>query len=101
MKHFWVLLGANLALPTLPRAADDAALFRVIRAGISETEMPGAWEMIDHEVSQVAAFVRTFGRGAQESVPGDPARGEQLFRSKGNCLQCPTVGCKAALWDHH
>ena len=33
--------GANLARPRLPRAADDAALFQIIRDGIPNTEMPG------------------------------------------------------------
>jgi len=85
--------GANLARPVLPRAADDRSLFLVLRKGIPGTEMPGAWEMIDHEVWQVAAFVRTLGRTAQdEPVTGDRARGEQLLRGKGNCLQCHTVG---------
>src|SRR5438105_5324633 len=58
--------GANLARPVLPRGADDQSLFRVLRRGIPGTEMPGAWEMIDHEVWQVAAFVRTLGRAAQD-----------------------------------
>ena len=32
--------GANLGVPVLPRAADDLALYRVIRYGLPETEMP-------------------------------------------------------------
>jgi putative heme-binding domain-containing protein len=85
--------GANLARPILPRGADDRALFLVVRKGIPGTEMPGAWEMNDHEIWQVAAFVRTLGRVAQEEpVTGDRTRGEELVRSKGNCLQCHTVG---------
>jgi cytochrome c oxidase cbb3-type subunit III len=85
--------GANLARPTLPRAADDPSLFRVISNGIPGTEMPGAWEMIDHEVWQVAAYVRTLGRAAvEEPVSGDRFRGEELFRTRGNCLSCHTVG---------
>src|SRR5690242_10391026 len=85
--------GANLARPVLPRAADDRTLFLVLRRGIPGTEMPGAWEMIDHEVWQVAAFVRTLGKAVQdEPVTGDRARGEQLARGKGKCLQCHTVG---------
>ncbi len=83
--------GANLARPRLPRAADDAALFQVIRDGIPNTEMPGAWGMTDHEMWQVAAHVRTLGRVAPESVPGDTAAGRELFRSKG-CSGCHTVG---------
>ena len=85
--------GANLARPALPRAADDLSLFRIIRRGIPNSEMPGAWEMNDHEAWQVAAFVRTLGRNTvEEQVPGDPARGEQLVRRKGNCMQCHTIG---------
>jgi cytochrome c oxidase cbb3-type subunit III len=85
--------GANLARPVLPRGADDRSLFLVVQKGIPGTEMPGAWEMIDHEVWRVAAFVRTLGRVAQdEHVTGDRTRGEQLVRSKGNCLQCHTIG---------
>ncbi len=85
--------GANLARPSLPRAVDDQALFRILRNGIPGTEMPGAWEMIDHEVWQVAAFVRTLGRSVHdEPLTGDRVRGEQLFRTRGNCLQCHIVG---------
>jgi len=83
--------GANLARPRLPRAADDAALFQVIRDGIPSTEMPGAWGMTDHEMWQVAAHVRTLGRVPTESVPGDPAAGRELFRAKG-CAGCHAVG---------
>jgi putative heme-binding domain-containing protein len=85
--------GANLARPSLRRAADDQALFHLLRDGVPGTEMPGAWEMIDHEVWQVAAFVRTLGRAAgEEPVAGDRTHGEQLVRTKGNCMQCHTIG---------
>ena len=32
--------GADLVVPALPRAATDLALYRVVRYGIPETEMP-------------------------------------------------------------
>jgi len=84
--------GANLAQPVLPRGADDAALFRTLQDGIPGTEMPRAWEMTDHEVWQVAAFVRTLGRvNASEAATGNPARGGELVRSKGRCLQCHVI----------
>jgi putative heme-binding domain-containing protein len=84
--------GAILARPTLSRAPDDAALFEVIKNGLRGTEMPGAFAMTDHEIWQVAAFVKTLGRPAVSSVafPGDAGRGEQVFRAKG-CVQCHTV----------
>jgi len=80
--------GPNLAVPRLFRATDDQALFRIIRNGIEGTEMPRAWRMLDKEVWLVAAYVRSLGRRPQESVSGDAARGEQIYRSKGNCAQC-------------
>jgi putative heme-binding domain-containing protein len=84
--------GANLARPTLPRGADDAALFRTIQNGILGTEMPRAWEMTDHEVWQVAAFVRTLGKvGGSQATSGDASRGGDLARSKGNCLHCHVI----------
>jgi putative heme-binding domain-containing protein len=83
--------GANLARPKLPRAADDKALFFIIRDGIQNTEMPGAWSLSDHEIWQVSAHVRTLGRLAPEKVAGDPRNGRGLFRSKG-CVGCHTVG---------
>ena len=84
--------GANLAQPTLPRGADDAALFRTIQDGIPGTEMPKAWEMIDHEVWQVAAFVRTLGHvSGNNATSGDRTRGRDLVRSKGNCLHCHVI----------
>ena len=83
--------GANLARATLPRAADDPSLFHVLHDGIQNTEMPGAYAMTDHEMWQVAAFVRTLGRAASEKVPGDPERGRGLFNGKGGCLRCHTI----------
>lgn len=83
--------GANLARHRLPRAGDDRALFLVIRDGIPNTEMPGAWGMTEHEMWQTAAFVRTLGRVAPEQVPGDPAAGAMVLHSKA-CMGCHTIG---------
>lgn len=82
--------GANLAA-SLPRAQDDRALYRIIRYGIPETEMPG-FNMAPREIWQVAAFVRGLGRVPRETISGDTARGRQLVRGKGGCLQCHAVG---------
>jgi cytochrome c oxidase cbb3-type subunit 3 len=83
--------GPTLARPSLPRGPDDRALFITIRKGIEGTEMPGAWEMISKEIWQTVAFVRSLGRMPAENLPGNPARGETLFRTKGRCLECHTV----------
>jgi putative heme-binding domain-containing protein len=83
--------GANLALPSLPRAQSDISLYKVIRYGLPETEMPAS-NMTTREIWQIAAHVRTLGRSSSETIAGDPDRGRQLVRTKGGCLQCHSVG---------
>lgn len=83
--------GANLAVPKLPRASEDRALYRIIRFGIPDTEMPGSL-MDTHELWQTAAFVRTLGKVSSIAVIGNAAAGEKVFKTKGNCLGCHTLG---------
>jgi len=82
--------GPTLAQPTLPRASDAESLLRIIRSGISGTEMPAA-RMQRDEVPLVAAYVKSLGSIPREKVPGDPVRGAQLFRTTGQCQQCHTI----------
>lgn len=84
-------IGAVLAQPRLHRAADDESLFKVIRSGISGTEMPAASTLSSREIWQVAGYVRSLGRLPQEVVPGDAQRGQEIFRTKGKCGQCHIV----------
>jgi cytochrome c oxidase cbb3-type subunit III len=89
--------GANLAQPKLRRAPDDQALFLVIRQGVPGTEMPPGWMVLDeHEMWQVAAYVRTLGRVAPESVTGDAHNGANLFRAKG-CMSCHQVSLEGGV----
>lgn len=84
--------GANLARPKLQRAPDDHALFMVIRQGVPGTEMPPAWLVLnEHEIWQLATYVRSLGRVAQEHVPGDARAGGKLFESAG-CTGCHQLG---------
>src|SRR5262249_39828239 len=50
--------GANLAVPSLPRGQTDIALYKVIRYGLAETEMPGT-NMTQREIWQIVAHVRS------------------------------------------
>ena len=81
--------GPNLQRPKLDHAPDDAALRKVIAEGIPP-EMPGAWQLSPHEVASVAAYVRKIGAVPSEPVPGDTARGEQVYQSKG-CANCHMI----------
>ncbi len=82
--------GPNLAQPSLPRATDDVVLQKIIKSGLPETEMPGS-RLFPDQIKMVAAFVRSLGRRPPEPVPGDAARGAQLYATKGACAQCHTL----------
>lgn len=82
--------GPNLAQPALTRAADNPALFSVIKEGIEGTAMPGAWQMTDREIWQVAGYIRSLGRVPAVSLPGDAARGKAIYGGKG-CAACHIV----------
>jgi cytochrome c oxidase cbb3-type subunit III len=82
--------GPTLAQANLPRASTDAALVRIIRSGLPGTEMP-AHRMQPHELNNLTAFVRSLGKLAPETVPGNPVRGAELYKTKGACAQCHTL----------
>ena len=81
--------GANLAQPRLRRAANDQALFTIIRRGIRGTEMPGSL-LTPNQVSNVAAYVRTLGRVAPEAISGDSGRGAAVYAGL-DCARCHTL----------
>ncbi len=81
--------GANLARAALRRAPTDEALFRVVNRGIPGTGMPGN-AMSARETWQVVAFVRSLGRVKREPLPGDAARGAQVYEAVG-CAACHTI----------
>ncbi len=83
--------GPMLTRPKLSRAPDDVALLKILSDGIRGTEMPGAGAMSDRELRQTAAYVRSLGKGALKPVAGDAARGEEIYRGKGNCAVCHSI----------
>jgi cytochrome c oxidase cbb3-type subunit 3 len=88
--------GANLASPTLPRGQTDRSLYRTIRYGLSDTEMPGH-NMTEREIWQISAFVRTLGRDTGEVASGDADRGAAIVHQKGGCVQCHILNGKGGL----
>src|SRR5262245_43016544 len=83
--------GPVLAQPKLKRAPDDEALVKVIEEGIRGTEMPGAWQMSEREIRQVASYVRSMGRVSVKPVPGDVASGGSIYQGKGGCAACHMI----------
>jgi putative heme-binding domain-containing protein len=83
--------GTNLARPNLPGIPDEAALFNVLHDGRPGTEMPpGWWVLNDHEIWQVAAFVRSLGRIEPGSPSGNAQAGREVFRTQ-ECARCHQV----------
>ena len=83
--------------PKATRAPDDTALLKVIEEGIRGTEMPGADAMSDREKRQAAAYVRSLGRVPMKPVPGDPARGAEIYRGSGKCGTCHSIHGKGGV----
>ena len=73
---------ANLVSPNLPHAPSDNALFNIIKNGIPGTDMPASLGLTDPDAWKIAAFVRSLGRSAPQSVPGDRAKGAASFKGK-------------------
>ena len=82
---------ADLTVPRYRHAPDDPALFRVIRFGLPGTEMPLTRHLTDRDIRDLIAYLHSLRSAMPAPLRGDAARGEQLYRSKGNCAQCHTI----------
>ncbi len=83
--------GPNLTLGSFRYAIDDASMFRVVRRGIPNSDMPGLYNS-DRNIWQIVAYVRTLAQGQNsESLSGDPINGEHIFYTQEDCAQCHTV----------
>lgn len=70
----------------------DAGLFKTIRGGVPNTEMPAfiAPRTSDREIWQMLAYLRTLASPVPTAPPpGDAANGERVF--KANCAGCHRV----------
>jgi putative heme-binding domain-containing protein len=68
----------------------DDGLFRTIRNGVPNTEMPAQPRMFTHEIWQVLAYLRTLAAPASTDPPkGNAENGQRLFRV--HCASCHRV----------
>jgi cytochrome c oxidase cbb3-type subunit 3 len=69
----------------------DDRMFDIVRRGVPGTEMIGAdpQRVLDKEIWQVLAYVRTLAAVPAAAPTGDAANGERLFRA--NCNSCHRV----------
>jgi putative heme-binding domain-containing protein len=83
--------GPDLTSGKFRRGVSDDDLYRVMRAGIPGTEMPG-FPLGGADAVQLLAFVRALGRASMPPPPeGDAARGRALFAA-GECTGCHRAG---------
>jgi putative heme-binding domain-containing protein len=71
----------------------DAALFRTIRTGVPNTEMPAhpAPRTSDTDIWRILAYLKTIAPATAEGPsPGNAGTGENLFAT--NCLACHRIG---------
>lgn len=83
--------GSNLVRSKLKYAIDDQALIDLLDEGIPGTGMPAIWTLDEHQTAQVAGYVRSLGQLVAEEIPGDPARGAQIYRDSGGCPACHII----------
>jgi putative heme-binding domain-containing protein len=84
--------GADLTTGQYSHGGSDPELYDSIRNGIPGTEMP-AVRVTDDEVWRMVAFVKKLGSpGLFERAPGDPLAGKEVFKGKGRCMTCHSLG---------
>jgi putative heme-binding domain-containing protein len=83
-------MGPPLARPRLRRADRDEAVVDIVMNGIPGTSMPPAFWLSERQVVQVVAFVRSLGRVPEETLPGDPTLGRDVYARVG-CAACHII----------
>ncbi len=69
----------------------DKALFEAIQNGIPGTAMP-PFSLPATDIWKVVAYIRSLRATASDAfVPGDAARGEQIFWGQGRCGNCHMI----------
>jgi putative heme-binding domain-containing protein len=69
----------------------EAELFDAIRNGIPGSSMPAS-TLPDTDIRKVVAYLRSLRAPASEApAAGDAAHGQEIFRTKGHCLDCHVI----------
>lgn len=83
--------GAALNTGRFRHGGSDRELFLTIRHGIADTEMPGAFNLLDMEIWRMVGYVQQLGRqGGSDPSPGDEAAGAAVY-ARTACAQCHTI----------
>lgn len=86
--------GSTLNTGRFRHGGSDRELFLVIRNGIPNTEMPGAFNLPEWEIWRMVAHVQRLGRqGASDPVTGDAGAGVVVYQKNG-CAACHSIDGK-------
>ncbi len=70
----------------------DAKVSAIISNGIPGTGMPPFHTLTDEKIRDIVGYLRMLqGKGGTQSLPGDAARGKEIFFGKGECSSCHAV----------
>ena len=84
--------GPDLTTGRFRHASTDTGLFSVISRGVPNTEMMAFRRArSDQDVWQLVTYLRSLSGGPRVEVPGDPSKGERLYRDEGDCTSCHMI----------
>ncbi len=82
----------DIATRAAAQRRSDAAIARIIGAGIPSAGMPAFPTLDDSALHSLVAYLRFLqGKTGVAKLPGNPARGKSLFFGKARCSQCHTL----------
>lgn len=86
----------NLRSGQFRAASSDRELMGILSSGIPDTSMPPG-DYTQTELTGLVAYLRMMGSlDTSEVTVGDAARGEALYRGKGNCASCHRIGSEGS-----
>ena len=70
----------------------DDQISRIISNGVPGTGMPAFRTLSQEKVREIVGYLRILqGKGGPRSLPGDAARGKEIFFGKGECSACHSM----------
>lgn len=84
--------GVNIAGSAKVRHLSDAQVSGIISNGVPGTGMPAFHDLNAKQVSSLVSYLRTLqGKLDARTLPGDAARGKEIFFGKGECSSCHII----------
>ena len=92
-----LIAGIDFGRGLFRRPYTDDEVARIIIGGIPNTPMAPSPAMAEAQALQIVAYLRSLPATAVDSsVPGDGARGREIARGSGDCLDCHRIGAEGS-----